>query len=272
VPALSNRRLKPTRAAVGPSEAIGSSKPIPGRMACQAAMPSRRLENANETNSMGRLLNIVTPLHKATKRDYLARMVDDKVHCMMKAKEYEFDYWDGDRRYGYGGYKFIEGRWKPVAQALIDIYGLTNESKILDVGCGKAFLLYEIKKLLPGIQLAGFDISKHGLESAKDEIKPYLYRYRAQDRYAYGDKHFDLVISLGTFHNLRLFELHTALQEVERVGKNTYVMVEGYRNELEQFNLECWALTAEQILHTSEWIWLYEHFGYTGDYEFIYFE
>ena len=61
---------------------------------------------------MGRLLEIVTPLHKATKRDYLARMVDDKVHCMMKAKEYEFDYWDGDRRYGYGGYKFIEGRWR----------------------------------------------------------------------------------------------------------------------------------------------------------------
>ena len=63
---------------------------------------------------MGQLLEIVTPLHKATKRDYLARMNDDKVHCMVKAKEYEFDYWDGDRRYGYGGYKFIEGRWAPV--------------------------------------------------------------------------------------------------------------------------------------------------------------
>ena len=75
---------------------------------------------------MGRLLEIVTPLHKATKRDYLARMVDDKVHCMMKAKEYEYDYWDGDRRYGYGGYKFIDGRWSPVAKALIDIYGLKN--------------------------------------------------------------------------------------------------------------------------------------------------
>ena len=39
---------------------------------------------------MGKLLNIVTPLHKKTKRDYLARMQDDKVHCMLKAKEYEF--------------------------------------------------------------------------------------------------------------------------------------------------------------------------------------
>src|SRR4030095_8897028 len=94
---------------------------------------------------MGRMLNIVTPPHKMTKTDHLARMNDDKVHCMVKAKEYEFDYWDGDRRYGYGGYKFIEDRWKPVAQALIDIYGLQNGSKVLDVGCGKAFLLYEMK-------------------------------------------------------------------------------------------------------------------------------
>ena len=147
---------------------------------------------------MGRLLEIVTPLHKATKRDYLARMVDDKVHCMLKAKEYEFDYWDGDRRYGYGGYKFIEGRWAPVAQALIDTYGLKDGSKVLDVGCGKAFLLYEMKKILPGLQVAGFDISQHGLAEAQDEIKPHLFRYRAQDRYPYGDKHFDLVISLGT--------------------------------------------------------------------------
>src|ERR1700686_5261182 len=73
---------------------------------------------------MGRLLEIVTPLHKATKRDYLARMNDDKVHCMVKAKEYEFDYWDGDRRYGYGGYKFIDGRWKPVAQAFLTSTGI----------------------------------------------------------------------------------------------------------------------------------------------------
>ena len=109
---------------------------------------------------MGRLLNIVTPLHRATKRDYLARMVDDKVHCMLKAKEYEFDYWDGDRRYGYGGYKFIEGRWKPVAEALVAIYGLQSGSRVLDVGCGKAFLLYELKKLLPELEIAGFDISR----------------------------------------------------------------------------------------------------------------
>jgi SAM-dependent methyltransferase len=220
---------------------------------------------------MGQLLNVVTPLHKRTTRDYLARMVDDKVHCMRKAKEYEFDYWDGDRRYGYGGYRY-DGRWKVVAQQLVDHYQLGPGARILDVGCGKAHLLHELKQLLPDADVAGFDISQHGLGDAPEPIRPYLFRYRAQDPYPWGDKHFDLVISFGALHNLRVFELESAVREIERVGRQKYIMVESYRNELEQFNLECWALTAEAFFDTAEWIWLYRHFGYTGDYEFIYFE
>ncbi|MGD1118524.1 MAG: class I SAM-dependent methyltransferase [Dehalococcoidales bacterium] len=220
---------------------------------------------------MGRLLNIVTPLHKRIKRDYIARMTDDKVHCMLKGKEYEFDYWDGDRRYGYGGYKY-DGRWKVVAEKLIEIYHLKPDAKILDVGCGKAHLLYELKKLLPQAEICGFDISKHGLSDAPEPIRDYLFRYRAQDVYPFGDKYFDLVISLTCLHNLRLFELQTALSEIERVGKNQYITVESYRNEQELFNLQCWALTCEAFFDTAAWIWIYNHFGYTGDYEFIYFE
>jgi SAM-dependent methyltransferase len=218
------------------------------------------------------LKNFVTALHQSTKRDYLARMVDDKVHCMLKAKEYEQDYWDGDRRYGYGGYNYLPGRWKPVAEALITSYGLKAGSRVLDVGCGKGFLLYEMQLIEPGLELVGFDISQHGLASARPDLKASLFRYRAQDPYPFGDNYFDLVISLTTLHNLRLFELKTALAEIERVGKQGYIMLESYRNELEQFNLQCWALTCESFFDTAEWIWLYRHFGYTGDYEFIYFE
>ena len=221
---------------------------------------------------MGELVEFVTPLHKKTQRDYLSRMVDDKVHCMMKAKEYEYDYWDGDRRYGYGGYRYIDDRWKLVAEALITRYQLKQNARILDVGCGKAYLLYELQQLLPAAEIVGFDISQHGVADAKPEIRDKLIRYRAQDAYAWGDDHFDLVISLGCLHNLRVFELESALQEIERVGKNKYVMVESYRNEREQFNLQCWALTAEAFFDTAEWIWLYGHFGYSGDYEFIFFE
>ena len=107
---------------------------------------------------MGRLLSVVTPLHKRTARDYLARMVDDKPACMVKAKEYEFDYWDGDRRFGYGGYRY-DGRWKVVAEQLIEIYGLRDGARILDVGCGKGFLLHELKQLLPSSEVVGFDVN-----------------------------------------------------------------------------------------------------------------
>lgn len=220
---------------------------------------------------MGQLLSLFTPLHKRTQRNYIGRMMDEKVQCMLRAKEYEFDYWDGDRRFGYGGYKY-DGRWKPIAEQLIARYGLKAGARILDVGCGKAHLLLELQQLLPEAELTGFDISRHGLATAPEPIRPRLMRYRAQDAYPWGDRHFDLVISLGCLHNLRLFEVKNALGEIERVGRNKFVMVESYRNEQELFNLQCWALTAESFFDTAEWIWLYQHFGYTGDYEFIYFE
>jgi len=220
---------------------------------------------------MGQLLNVVTPLHTQTRRDYLRRMSDDKVACMRKAKEYGADYWDGDRRYGYGGYRYIPGRWKPVAEELIRTYGLKPGDTVLDVGCGKGFLLYEMQLLMPELRLVGFDISEHALTDAHPRFRGRLFQHRAQDPYPFADREFDLVISLGALHNLRIFELEGALKEVQRVGRNGYVMVESYRNEEELFNLECWALTAESFFDTEEWVWLFGHFGYSGDYEFIYF-
>ncbi len=220
---------------------------------------------------MGKLVNITTALHESSNREYLPRMVDDKANCMIIAKQYEKDYWDGDRRYGYGGYSYMPGRWKPVAEALIQNYSLTNESSVLDVGCGKGYLLFEIKLLLPGLRVAGLDISEHGLADAPKEIKDSLIKHRAQDNYPFEDNEFDLVISLGCFHNLRVFDLEKALAETERVGKQGYVMLESYRNELELFNLQCWALTCESFFDHEEWPWIYNHFGYSGDYEFIYF-
>ena len=190
---------------------------------------------------------------------------------MQKAREYEFDYWDGDRRYGYGGYKY-DGRWKPVAEKLIETYGLGPEAKILDVGCGKAHLLHELQGLLPRGEVRGFDVSRHALGDAPVGIRENIFRHRAQDRYPWGDAYFDLVISLASLHNLRIFDLKGALQEIERVGKQKYVMVESYRNEQELFNLQCWALTAEAFFDDTAWVWLFDHFGYRGDYEFIYFE
>lgn len=220
---------------------------------------------------MGKLLNIVTPLHKRTSRDYLGRMCNDKVKCMNVAKLYGFDFWDGDRKYGYGGYSY-DGRWHEVAKKLVDTYRLPKNAKILDVGCGKGFLLYELRKLLPESDARGFDISEYAIEHSKEEVRGNLFVHRAQDSYPFGDKEFDLVISITTLHNLKIPELKNALREIERVGKNKYLSVESYRNDSEQFNLQCWALTCESFFSSDAWEWLFREFGYGGDYEFIYFE
>ena len=221
---------------------------------------------------MGKLVEFVTNLHQSTQRKYLDRMIDDKINCMIEAKKYGKNYWDGDRRFGCGGYKYIPGRWKPVAEQLIKQYNLNNNSNIIDVGCGKGFLLYELKLILPDLKITGIDYSDYGIANSKEEIREFIIKQKAQDKYKFKDNEFDLAISLGCFHNLRIHELKNTLSEFQRVSKSGYIMLESYRNEAELFNLQCWALTCESFFDKDEWIWLYNHFGYFGDYEFIYFE
>ena len=120
--------------------------------------------------------------------------------------------------------------------------------------------------------IVGFDISEYAIQNAKEEIKDRLFLHKAQDSYPFGDHEFDLVISITTLYNLYFYELKSALNEVERVGKNKFIVLESYRNDEELFNLQCWALTCQLFFSTQEWIWVFGFLGYTGDYEFIYFE
>lgn len=221
---------------------------------------------------MNKIKNFITPLHKSSKRDYFDRMLNEKAKCIKIAKKYDIHYWDGNRRTGYGGYKYIPGHWKTMAKQLIETYKLSSGSKVLDVGCGKSFLLHEMKLLEPGLIVSGFDISKYALEKNLSSTKPYVYYQKAQDKFKYKDKEIDLVISLHVLHSLRLFDFEKAIQEINRVSKQAYVVVESYRNEEELVNLQCWATVCECFFDVDEWIYLLNKFNYKGDYEFVFFE
>lgn len=217
-------------------------------------------------------INFLEKYQKATQRDYIARVVEhDKAECAEKAKQWDFDYWDGERQYGYGGYSY-DGRWLPIARDIAAHYGLKSGDRILDVGCGKAFLLYEFTQAVPGVEIVGIDISEYGIENAKEETRPFLQTANCTDL-PYKDDSFDFVYTLNTFHNLKNFELYKAIHEIERVGKGAkYIGVESYRNEREKMNLLYWQLTCESFHRPEEWKWEFERAGYTGDWGFIYFE
>jgi protein-L-isoaspartate(D-aspartate) O-methyltransferase len=219
-------------------------------------------------------IDFMSALHKSTTRDYLARVNDPeypKAKAAELAKKWGYDYWDGDRRINYGGYRYMEGRWEKVARPLVEHYKLEPGDKILDVGCGKGFLLYDLTKVLPGLEVFGIDISEYAIANSKEEIRDRL-RVGSATELPWPDKHFDLVISLNTLHNLHCYDLDKALREMERVGRNKYLCVESYRNEVEKANLLYWQVTCEAFNTPEEWEWWFRHTGYTGDYSFIYFE
>jgi SAM-dependent methyltransferase len=218
-------------------------------------------------------MDLVQGLHSSTKRDYVARVVEhDKAESAVVAGRFGPEYWDGDRRYGYGGYSY-DGRWRPLAARLVDLYGIKADDRILDVGCGKGYLLYELTQLVPGITIRGIDVSGYAIENAKEEVRSFLDAGTASSL-PYESGAFDVVVSLGTLHNLGVADLWAALGEIDRVGSSgrAYVMVESFRDEREKANLLYWQLTCRSFYDVDDWRWIFERAGYRGDYGFIFFE
>lgn len=219
-------------------------------------------------------IDFLSVIHKATQRDYLARVNDPeypKAKAAELAKQWGYDYWDGDRRINYGGYHY-DGRWLKVAKAMAEHYGLKPGDRVLDVGCGKGFLLYDFTQAVPGIEVAGIDISAYAIEHAKEEIRDVTQVVSATNL-PFPDNSFDLVYSINTLHNLKCHELDKALREMQRVGKNNkYICVESYRTEQEKANLLYWQVTCEAFNTPEEWEWWFQTCGYTGDHSFIFFE
>ena len=198
--------------------------------------------------------------------------MENKPYHMKLAKKYSKEYWDGNRKTGYGGYKYINGYWDPIVNKLIKYYKLSNSSKILDVGCGKGFLLNDLKKKLPEIEVHGIEISKYAIKNSPSLVRRKIRNIKAQSKYPFKKNYFDLVVSFGCAHNLEIYDLKKYFSEITRVGKKQFIMTESYRNNKELFNLQCWALTCESFFSPKEWKWIFKTFGYNGDYEFIYFE
>ena len=182
------------------------------------------------------------------------------------ARQFGVEFFDGDRLTGYGGYSYHPRFWSETVARFRDHYALTENCRILDVGCAKGFMLYDLQHLLPKAQLSGIDISTYAISEAIEEIRPSL-EIGSADTLPYQDDSFDLVISINTIHNLPINRCKKALQEIQRVTcRDAFITVDAWRNERERENLLKWNLTALTYMHVDEWVALFSEIGYTGDY------
>jgi len=214
---------------------------------------------------MGREINLLAKYPKS-KRDLTTRLETKSEESRKLAREFGKDYFDGDRNHGYGGFTYQSRFWQPVIPDIIKTYELSEGSRVLDIGCGKGFFIYDLTNTIPGIDARGIDISEYAITNSLESLKNKLQVGDARDL-PFKDNSFDFVMSINTIHNLSRADCALALQEIERVSRgNSFITVDAYRNAQEQERMEAWNLTALTMMSVEEWKKFFIEVGYTGDF------
>ena len=218
-----------------------------------------------ESKSIGREINLLD-LYPRSQRPIEERgQLITEAHRQV-ARGFGREYFDSDRLYGYGGYSYHPRFWQATVRRFRDFYNLAGDAAVLDVGCAKGFMLYDFKQLMPGLTIAGIDISEYAIEHAMEAVEPFLRAGNANEL-PYADGSFDLVISINTVHNLPLEECKQALREIQRVSrKHVFVTMDAWRTKQERENLKKWNLTAFTYMSTDDWKKLFAEVGYSGDF------
>jgi len=211
-------------------------------------------------------INLLARYPKTNRNSFIDRSAVLSEEQILLAREFGKEYFDGPREMGLGGYYYDPRFFRPVVEDFIRYYNLNDRSSILDVGCGKGFMIHDFIDKLPNARFAGLDISKYCLDNSISTAAPFLIEGSC-DNLPWNDNSFDLVISVTTVHNLDRAECIQSLKEIERVSrKNSFITIDAYHNEDEKIRMNAWNLTAKTVLHVDEWRELFREAGYTGDY------
>lgn len=214
---------------------------------------------------LGREVDLLRNYPKA-KRDLNERIAEKTDEVRAVARKFDQEFFDGDRKHGYGGFHYHPRYWEPVIPDFEAHFGSLEGKHVLDVGCGKGFMLYDISRLVHDVKVAGLDISRYAIEHGLAEVRPHLVVGDAKSL-PYASNSFDLVISINTVHNLELGECKNAIREISRVSKGSaFITVDAYSNEDEKERMMAWNLTAKTILSVDDWKTLFEEVGYEGDF------
>lgn len=214
---------------------------------------------------MGKEVNLLVD-YPQSKRDLSERHENKSEEDRAIARKFGKDFFDGDRKHGYGGFSYFPKFWKPVIPTFKKYWNLDSNSSLLDVGCAKGFMMHDLLEEIPKINVKGIDISDYAINNCIESVKNLVSVADAKEL-PFDDNTFDVVISINTVHNLDKKDCATALKEIVRVSKNySFITVDAYRNEIEKERMYAWNLTAKTIMSVDEWVNFFDEVGYDGDY------
>ena len=188
------------------------------------------------------------------------------------ARKFDIEYYDGDRLTGYGGYKYNPRFWTDTVAHIVDFYQLSNNSKILDIGCAKGYMMNDLSLIIPDAEIKGVDISQYAKDNAIESMQENIVVSNANNL-PFEDDYFDLVIAINTLHNLPLIDCKEAFREINRVTKNnSFVMNDAWRDYKGKQSMLNWNLTALTYMSCDDWKKLFNEVNYEGDYYWFFAE
>ena len=201
-----------------------------------------------------------------SKRNLDKRLSEKSPEIVKIAREFGKEFFDGDRKFGYGGLTYHPKYWVNVVKDFVEYYKIKPDAKILDVGCAKGYMVYDFKRQYPGLEIHGVDISEYAIDNCHREVKDNLQVGKAESL-KFEDNYFDLVISINTVHNLELENCVASIKEISRVSKgNSFITVDAYNSDEEKERMFKWNLTAKTIMSVSDWKETFKKIGYDGDF------
>jgi SAM-dependent methyltransferase len=215
-------------------------------------------------------INLLSRYPKA-KRNIQKRTTGQSAENIRIAREYGREYFDGPREQGYGGYRY-DGRWLPIAEDMVAHWNLKPGDRVLDVGCAKGFLVKDLMKACPGLDVFGLDISEYALLHCESEAVGRLHLGNCV-KMPFPDASFTAVVAINVVHNLDRADCIAAVREIERLAPGRgYIQVDSYRTEEEREIFLSWVLTAKTHHDPTGWRQLFAEAGYTGDYSWTIIE
>jgi ubiquinone/menaquinone biosynthesis C-methylase UbiE len=208
------------------------------------------------------------PKNSDNRKDISKIRVNISTAKRKKLQKFSKEYFDGHRAYGYGGYYYNKKFFRKIVKRMIRYYKLNNSSKILDIGCAKGFMMYELKRYLPNCEVKGIDISQYCKIHAIKKIKRYI-KIGTCEKLPYPDKYFDFVFSISTIHNVTKRGIKKSLKEIVRVAnKHSFIRVKAYNTLTEKKRIDEWNIVAKSNLSKKTWLKLFKQTNYCGDYQF----